>query len=207
MMGWQPSFVTALALLIFGFACMSAALFSIAYSFVPAHVAIRSWEFLRYLSAHNLLFIWLFAFAFAGFLTWQSVTIYSYQTERWPRLSRSQIVRLKKRLNIDGPHTLAVTCANLTDACALAHDFDRAFPLKIWTPRAKVVPTIEGEIAGIAVYAKNDQLNDPSVNLAIKAIEDITGFDVSKHKHGDVVPDYWNTRVDVEIAVGSKPSD
>lgn len=150
MIGWQPSFVTAVMLLIFGFVCMTGGALLGIITLIPRDGAINT-----ILSVYwKLIGLWLVGvFAFA-FISWQSITIYRFQTSlqrlqgrlvfEWPSLTAKKKLTLSQALRNIGsrsrrPYYFQVQCGD-ENCVALARDVGDGAKAAGWAgpPNARV---------------------------------------------------------------------
>jgi hypothetical protein len=205
MIGWQPSILTTILLLIFSVGCMLAGLSIFASLLIPAEASVRVLAAPAFVSRNrNVLLFWLLGFLVISFITWQSLTIYRLQSaqtaKEWPRLTSAQVAALKAGLEKLGPHTFWVTCAAIADREFMAVDLDSVLADAHWNRKFPVDVSMDGETVGIAVYGKNATLADTVRQL----IKNSTGFAVHRGVHGDTQPSA-SLNVEIEIAVGARP--
>jgi hypothetical protein len=142
MIGWQPSYLTALTLLIFGFVCMAGGALIVVATAIPSDGAINT-IFSRYWKPIGFWLVGVLAFVF---ISWQSITIYRFQTSlqklqgrlvfEWPSLTVKKKLALSQALRDIGsrsrrPYYFQVQCGD-ENCVALARDIGDAAKAAGW---------------------------------------------------------------------------
>ncbi|HEY6417452.1 MAG TPA: hypothetical protein VIX59_00480 [Candidatus Binataceae bacterium] len=209
MIGWQPSYITALVLLILAFICMAGGTFMVLVTVIPSNATVYT-IFARY---KKPIVLWIFAMLAFAFLSWQSITIFHLnadearrEAQEWPALDSTTIENLATELSMAGPHKYEILSCSSRDCDVFADGIRAAFYKAKWTPIAEI-PINRMQMAwkmppGWVISGYGDPAGLAGLKQAIKTVlhADVPALNYSMNSRKEI--DRY-----VSFKIGEKPSD